>query len=616
MHAPPVYEYTFFAIKKHDFTWEVEDRWLYRKTDKDYRKLVEVTVPGYSWGPSSDKVVEAAENWIVEKTLDEICDRIDPREVKMIKEIIVFEDYVNDILEGIKREGDYEVRILAVVWQRHPRRKGGIIAKRDWWLKLYPDRLERTKFMEAEIDRLESLRRISPKRYEEEFQRLVDNVLRNIKKYYTVRVAEEEIKPFAEVTHIPIEHRIEFAKLGKLSDDIRELTKSTREMVKTSKKLQRLLEASKLGVTPTLEKELIDTLRELIAASKRTESVMPAAVIEAERTGLSKKEFCESLRKSIENVRKRLVRGEFLRVMREKWLEIGAIDPWDLREHKEWIPLVKKIAYAIGFPPPEEFKTLYEEGSSPSGSLSFSVEDVLEKLLSVRQLKQEEIEEVWKKALERLPLGARRKICETLMEEIKKRNMRLNELRARAHFIEEFINFIYRKDIPMEEVEPGWASYFRKIAEYVDMKAPEKMRFSPSRNPEEQKIYEETKEFLMNLLDRFRATVGEDYERVLEKLLKLDRAEVETLEYEVSVLSEQFSKYCGEVEVDVKKVGIHPAVQAYCDDFIDKLVEKSYGDVDVAFERVQGIIGYSLDDYEVDLTTLRELEETYRKMCL
>jgi len=621
--APPLYEYTFFAIKKHDETWEVEEEILYRRTDEDFRKLLEITVPEYGWGPSRKRVLSAAEDWIREKTLDEIHDRADRRVVRELekelgKEIIIFEEYLNGILEDIKREGDYDVKILVVVWQRPPRGKGGVIAKKDWWMHLYPDRLLRTELMKHEVERLEKLREINPRRYEEEYSRLIDNVLRNIKGYYTVKVARKELKPFAQVTFIPIEHRVSIEELGGLSDDIRQLTAATKEMIEAHKKLSRLLEASRTGVTPVLEERLIDALRELISASKKAEGVMPAATIEAKIAGISKEEFCESLRKSKENIRKRLVRGEFLKVMREKWLEIRAIDPWDLKEHKEWIPLVERIGYAIEFPPPAELRKLYEEGSSPGGSLSYSTDltGVLKKLVDIKQLKQEEIEEIWRKALERLPKGARVKICETLMEEIKKRSMRIKEISARAHFIEAFSNFVRRKDIPMEEVEPGWARYFRKIAEYVDMEVPVKLRFSPSKDPAEQRAYEVTKEFLMNLLDRFSATVvGEDYERVLEDLLNLDYAEKETLEYELSILEDQYSKYCSEIKVEVEEVEIPPKVMAYCNELIDELIKKSYGDVDVAFERVQGIIGYSIDDYEADLVTYRELEETYRKLC-
>ena len=616
---PPMYEVMYYAIRKLPEGWPMPGDELYLKTKEDEEKLFEITLPGYGFGPSEDKTVECAINWVRHQALVELKNIAETKK-NMYYVADTLDEVILDLRETIVKEvaDIVAARILVVLWMRKPRAKEGVIVKKGWWREYTPSGLEAKPALEYRLSRLDSLRKKFGKSpaYINELHKVIDEIISSPWEFFTVPVEKKEITPHHELIYVEPHVKISFKEFGLPTEDIKELQLARKKELQILDRIAKRIEAAReYGATSQLIDKLVKSINELVSVIRERESVMKEAKIEQQVTGVPKEEFCKILEKAITDVELRIKRkGRFLEMWRIKWLEINAIPVDDLIKNKEWIPLVEKVGKSIGYPPPENFREVLEKirpgelGLSFSGGFSFS--DLFEKISKMTLAELKEIKET-------LPPMWRRKLCEEIQKQINKLEKELNEMNNKYMFIMAFSNFVERGDIPIEEVESDWWRYFKKIADSVGLVPPERFRFKPSKDPREQKIYEETKEFLINLVDSFAASLmRETPMEALEKILDFDKSYFESLQEELRRWYDRKEWLCSDVEVKIEETGeVIPAeIDYYLNRLPNVLVEYAGGE-DEAFEKVQEIIGYKWDDYASDRVLYDELIDAWRKYC-
>jgi len=620
------------AYMYYAFQWRLGLEWtpgkeLYKRTPKDEEELERHLIPKlykyfYRYGPNAEKVQMAAREWIEHATLFRMKNEMDMQRRTLKETMTTYEKLISYLDERLLPIIGYDIRarIYLAIWEKAEKEVGrGRIIGGDWLSEFVPIELVETKELKEEKERLEELKG-DPVRYREYLRNLIDKIIEDPKKYFRVYVEETVLKPESVILReaIGIMTRAEVTRpeqIGYATEDVEELKEAIKEQRELVKKLDDLVEAMKsYGATPRTTEEAVNVLREIAANISELKGIMEKAKIEQEATGVPKEEFCKTLHKAIVDVEKRLVKGRFLEMLRDKWIEIRAIPVSDLLQHKEWIPFVKKIGETIGFSPPPELDKLKEMKGIGPGTFMFKGNiDVEELLKSLLKMELKEVEDV-KKLLTKT---MREKICKEIQKNINRLERELDELNSRYRFIIAFSDFVMRGDIPMEEVEPDWAKYFRKIAEKLDMPIPEKLRFKPSKDPREQKAYEETKEFLINLIDRFTASLmRETPQEALESILDFDSVYFEELQNELRTWYDRREWLCSDVDVEVEETGevVRAIVANYLNKLPDKLIEYAGGE-DEAFRKAQEILGYTMEDYASDRILHDELMETWRKYC-
>ena len=614
------------------FQWRLGLEWtpgkeLYMRTPRDEEKLERRLIPKlykyfYRYGPNSEKVQMAAREWIEHATLLRLRDEMDIQRNTLKETMTTYEKLISYLNERLLPVISYDIRarIYLAIWEKAEREVGrGRIIGGDWLSEFAPVELIETKELKEEKAKLEELKR-DPVRYREYLRGLIDRIIEDPKKYFKVEVEEIVLKPESVILReaMGVLARAEVTRpeqIGYATEDVEELKAAIKEQRELVKKLDDLVEAMKsYGATPRTTEEAINVLREIAANISELKGVMEKAKVEQEITGVPREEFCKTLHKAIVDVEKRLVKGRFLEMLRDKWIEIRAIPVSDLLQHKEWIPFIKKIGEAIGFSPPPEIDKLKEMKGIGPGTLTFkgvtSVEELLKSLLKMELKEVEDVKKLMTRAM-------REKICKEIQSNINRLEKELDELNSRYRFILAFSDFVMRGDIPMEEVESDWAKYFRKIAEKLDMPVPEKLRFKPSKDPREQKAYEETKEFLVNLIDRFSASLmRETPKEALESMLDFDTVYFEELQNELRKWYDRRDWLCSDIDVKVEETGevVRAVVADYLNDLPDRLIEHAGGE-DEAFRKAQEILGYTMEDYASDRILHDELVETWRKYC-